>query len=780
MSPFIDRLKAVFSRFFSGWWRSVPHGAGPLVGPSPGGELLYPADIALGDRYAIKRQLGRGGMATVFLAEDRKHRRTVAIKVLRPEVAAALGAERFLHEIEIVARLSHPHILPLYDSGEASGLLYFVMPHVRGESLRERLNREKQLPVDDALDIARHILDAIDYAHGEGIVHRDLKPENILLSRGHALVADFGVGRVMDSASAVYLSQPGIAIGTPEYMSPEQVGADRAVDGRSDLYSISCMVFEMLTGQPPFVGRTTAATMLKHLRDPVPDVRSDRPSVPSGVETAVLRALAKSPENRFATGAEFGRALTIGRMSQPLIGEWTADESSIAVLPFTNLSTEPENEYFSDGITEEIINALTKVPGLRVTARASVFTLKGKSHDVRELGEKLNVDHVLEGSVRRAGKKLRVNAQLVDAAQGYQLWSERYDREFEDVFAIQDEIAEAIAGKLRTELTVPSATRPRTVNLEAYDAYLRGRFYFDGTLEGYTKSIEYFGRAIALDPTYAPAYTSLADTYFYLGLFEMRPPKQAFSPARDAALKALELDDTLAEAHASLGFIKFWFDWDWTGAEAEMQRALELDPNSAISRQNHGVYLATIGRADEGVAEGKRALDLDPLLPSANQALAYVYYLVARFEDATEQIKRTLELSPGFALAHWTLGMVYLHQGRNQEAVQEFERATTRSSGSPFATAGLGHAYAVLGDREAAREIVRDLEQRSKDAYTSPATVAQVYIGLGEHDRAMELLEQAYTERATVLVSLRTFPWFDPLRSDSRFQDLLHRMEFPA
>ena len=408
----------------------------------------------LADRYTIGRELGRGGMAIVFLAQDQKHHRQVAIKVLKPELAAALGRDRFLREIETAAGLNHPHILPLHDSGEADGFLYYVIPYIEGESLRDRLDRERQLPLDDALQIAREIADALSYAHTHNILHRDIKPGNILLSAGHSLVTDFGIARAITAPGGGQLTEVGTLVGTPAYMSPEQVDGSQYIDGRADIYSLGCVLFEMLVGEPPFRGSSLTAVIANRLSSPLPSPRAFRQLVPEAVDAAVRKAMADLPADRFATAAQFAEALDTPRPSGPT--PVAVPDRSIAVLPFKNQSSDPESEYFSDGIAEEIINALAQLPGLQVAARTSSFAFKGKSADIAEVGAKLKVATVLDGSVRKAGNRVRITAQLVNVSDGYHLWSERYDSELDDVFAIQDHIARAIAQRFEVMLASPT------------------------------------------------------------------------------------------------------------------------------------------------------------------------------------------------------------------------------------------------------------------------------------------------------------------------------------
>ncbi|HLB54699.1 MAG TPA: protein kinase, partial [Gemmatimonadales bacterium] len=469
----------------------------------------------LAGRYTIERQLGEGGMAVVFLAQDLRHGRKVALKVLRPEISAEIGAERFLREIKIAAGLTHSHILPVYDSGDAGGLLYYVMPNMEGRSLRERLEAERQLPLDGALRITREVASALDYAHRQRVVHRDIKPENILFQEGNALVADFGIGKALSSGGA--LTQTGLAVGTPAYMSPEQAAGESEVDGRSDIYSLGCVLYEMLTGEVPFTGPTAQAILTKRFISPVPHVKAMR-DVPDGIDAVVTRALAKAPVDRFATAAQFAEALRAPEAAHrtPPEGQKNAPaQQSVAVLPLANMSADPENEYFSDGMTEEIIGALSKVPGLQVASRTSCFAFKGKEVDIRQVGEKLGVGSVLTGSVRKIGNRIRITAQLVNVESGYHLWSETYDRQLEDVFAIQDEISRAIAEALKLRLagSADQLVAP-TKNLEAYNLYLKGRFFFFRFTEaGLRKSLELFQHVLLQEPGYARAYSGIADCW---------------------------------------------------------------------------------------------------------------------------------------------------------------------------------------------------------------------------------------------------------------------------
>jgi len=478
-------------------------------------DSLAVARSLLGDRYAIDREIGRGGMATVYLAEETKHGRQVAIKVLRPELAATLGADRFLREIGIAARLSHPHLVPLIDSGDAGGLLYYVSAYLAGGSLRDRLQREGKLPLRDALRIAEEVSTALDYAHRAGFVHRDVKPENILFADGHALLADFGVARVCCGDGETPVTAAGLAVGTPEYMSPEQASGDRDVDARSDVYALACVVYEMLTGAPPFRSDSQRQVMVRHVTETPVRVRAVQPEVPAPVDDAIARALAKDPSTRFGSACDFVAAMQVEAAPRGRV--FTGAKRNIAVLPFVNASPDPDNEYLSDGITDELIDALAKVEGLRLASRTSVFALKGKPQDVRAIGALLDCTVVLEGTVRRAGQQLRITAQLTSTDDGHLRWSQRYDRPMDDAFAIQDEIARTIVNTLRATSFADIAAPPlrrHTENAAAYSLYLKGRFEWNRrTQEGVAAGIKFFEQAIAADPNYALAYTGLADCY---------------------------------------------------------------------------------------------------------------------------------------------------------------------------------------------------------------------------------------------------------------------------
>ncbi|HEX7335755.1 MAG TPA: protein kinase [Gemmatimonadales bacterium] len=736
---------------------------------------------AVADRYRIEEEIGRGGMGAVYLAEDLKHARKVAIKVLLPGHGPQYEPQRFLREIRIAARLSHPQILPVHDSGESGGLLYFVMPYAGCETLRDRLTREGMLPIDAALRITRAVAAALDYAHRHNVIHRDIKPENILLQEGEPVVADFGVATAISAAGGdtIYITDRGFAVGTPAYMSPEQASAERDLDGRSDLYSLACVLFEMLSGNPPFSGSGFRATMARHAVEVPPPIRTLRPNVPLAVEAALQRALAKAPGDRFATMADFCEALSAPAHPTAL-GPARGEKRAIAVLPFVNASADPENEYFSDGMTDELITALGKVEGLQVASRTSVFAFKNLREDVRSIGRRLDVSAVLEGAVRKAGNRLRISVQLISVADGRMLWSERFDREMADVFAVQDEIASTIVRTLRStllgDLGDPTPVR-YTENVRAYSLYLKGRFWWNRrTQADIAEGIKYFEQAIAEDPGYALAYSGLADSYALDLDYRGAPVAEGMERARREAQKAIELDESLAEAHTSLGWVTFIYDWDWPGAEREFSRAIQLNPRYGTARQWYSWLLAAMGRFEEALAEARAAAELDPASVSIRRSLGWLHYYARQPEPALDCLKRALAMDPTAEETHRQIGLVCLQQGRYDEAETAFREALANTENAIMAYAGLGHVAARRGRLEEARRVVAELHRRAETSYVTPVAFTGLYVALGEHDTAFEWLEEAYRDRRGWLAYLNIEPLLDPLRPDPRFRRLRARM----
>lgn len=732
---------------------------------------LSDLQAALSGRYTVDREIGSGGMAIVYLARDLKHDREVALKVLRPELSARLGAERFLNEIRITAGLAHPNILTLIDSGEAGGFLYCVLPFIQGESLRQRLDRDRQLPVADALAITGRVAAALNFAHRQGIVHRDIKPENILFQEGQAMLTDFGIALAIQDAAAVRLTEPGVWLGTLAYMSPEQVTGDTVLDGRSDLYSLAAVLYEMLAGEPPHTAPSQQSLMAKRLVDPAPSVRRLRAAITIAVDQALLKALATSPADRFATVQDFVAALTA-----PEPG--ARDPDAVAVLPFLNLSSDPENEFFADGVTEDVIAHLSKVRALRVISRTSVMPFKNRELGLRDIAARLQATTVLDGSVRRAGDRVRIVAQLVDPISGQHLWSETYDRQLTDIFAIQTDVALRIAQTLEATLSPDEQTRIQkepTRDLQAYGLYLQGRHWLHRfTEEGIRQGIAFFDRAIARDPEYALAYVGIGMAWAELGETGAVAPGHAYQQAKEAAGRAMELREDLADTHCLLGYLKALADFDWNGSEREFRRALELNPSSADAYDLFGRVCSALQRYDEAVDMSRKALELDPL--AHRNDLATAFLRAGRYEEAHQAILRGLELDPGYDRAHATLGWVYLKTGRLAEGVAELERALALSPESDQWLAQLGQALAMNGREDEARGILQRLEARGGERYVSPYYLAFVHTGLGELDAAIEILMQAIKLRSGAAYGINGSFLLAPLRSHSRYPELLQQL----
>jgi eukaryotic-like serine/threonine-protein kinase len=735
---------------------------------------------ALRDRYTFERLLVRGGMATIYLARDLRHRRPVAVKVLHAEIATAHGIERFLVEIQTAAGLTHPHILPVFDSGEAAGRLFYVMPYLEGGSLRDRLERERQLPVEDAVRIGCDVAEALAYAHSRGVIHRDIKPENIMFSAGRAVVADLGIARALSAAQIDRLTPTGVVVGTPAYMSPEQALGDHQTDSRSDIYSLGCVMYEMLSGSVPFAGQMPQDIMARRSVESPPPVRSVRPSVPDGLERVVLKALSRAPADRFSTASEFADALR----ARGLPIQENVLEESIAVLPFANLSADPDAEYFSDGVAEEIIDTLARLPGLKVAARTSSFAFRGRAVDLAEVGAKLRVATVLEGSVRRAGSHLRITAQLIKVADGFHLWSERYDREMTDVFAIQDEIARAIAERLQVTFTGSESgvlVTLATQNLDAYHLYLKGRYYWAKRGLGLTYALECFTRAIAHDSSYAPAYAGLADTWTLLGVYGIAPATAVVPTARAAINRALELAPDLAEAHCAAGTLNLAFEWNWSKASRHLCRAIELNPRYVAARYWLALHLGLVERRfDESLFHARRAVELDPLDGIPHAQLGIVLSSAGKHDEAIEVLRRACDLSPTMYVPHLYLGVTYNHLGRTPEAITLLEVACTLSARAPVTLAALAVCFNALSKPDQVQAIHDELAARARREYVQTSMLALTTASLGRLDEAFALLNRACDERDGVLMYCRGYPALGPLQGDPRMSDIYRRIGFPG
>ena len=766
--------------------------------------------------YEVLEKLGEGGMGMVYKARDTQLGRFVAVKVLIPASGETTDRRaRFLQEARAASSLNHPNIITIHDIVAVETGDFIVMELVRGHTLSDVLDAGK-IPEVDALKYAIQIADALAAAHGIGIVHRDLKPANVMVTpEGLAKVLDFGLAKLAGSQGGLELSESdatvsisatavggtpktmeGAIIGTLSYMSPEQARGGK-VDARSDIFSFGSVFYEMLTRQKAFHGKSGLETLTAILRDE-PRPFPEGLEVPEDIRDVVARCLRKDSDQRFQSMTDVKAALeqlyfaSRSGILQAQSGMWKRPVMkalpSIAVLPFLNLSSDKENEYFSDGLAEEIINALTRIANLRVTARTSAFVFRGAQEDVRKIGETLNVASVLEGSVRKSGNRVRISVQLIGVADGSNLWSERYDREMTDVFEIQDEISHAIVEKLRVKLAGDSTdgninsghiVKRYTENLEAYDLYLRGRYeLYKMTREGLDASKNLFEEAIRLDPRYAPAHDGLAYCWYSEGFLGFVAPKDAMPKAKAAVRRAIELDETVAEAHATLGVILALYDWDWPGAEREMMRSIELNGASPGSRDVFAFYyLRPVGRIAEAVTEVQNALSLDPLSILFRVHLGFLYYLQRNFEHSVAQFRKVLEMNPQYYLAHAMMAPVYMQTGHFDEALECYAKAREADANSKFVDSLEAMTLAAAGHRAQAEEMLAVILKRSAHEYISPVSIAYICTALGDFDAAFGHLDRAIHDRDPNILGLKSNPIFDALREDARYHALLKKMQ---
>jgi serine/threonine-protein kinase len=782
-------------------------------------DLLDRLKSALSGRYAITRELGRGGMATVYLAEDLRHRRSVAVKVLEPDLAHAIGSSRFLREIEIAARLSHPNILPLHDSGEADGLLYYVMPFVEGETLRDWLNREKQLPLEDALRIVHEVADALSYAHNHGVVHRDIKPENILLAEGHAVVSDFGIARAIDAAGSERLTGTGLAVGTPAYMSPEQATGERGVDARSDIYALGCVLYELLAGEPPYAGPTPHVVIAKLLADPVPSVRRLRETVPAGIDEALVKALAKTPADRFTTAAAFSSALDRaasrpsvespptmlfgmrltprGRRAAALSvvlavllsgGAWLVIRTglfggpqldSIAVLPFENLSRDAEQEDFVDGMHDALISRLAQIGALRVISRTSTLRFRNTTKSISEIADELDVSAVVEGSVLKAGDSVRIQVQLIQARPREQhLWAQTFDRPNRAVFTLQGDVADSIARQIGVRLTSGEQARlavSRDVDPLAHEALLRGRrAQQKNTAAGFDEALRHYESAVRQDPNYAAAHMAIGGVWEARAGLGMLPTEEAFQRAEPALRRALELDSTTVQVRLVLARVRIW-QWDWTGAEREYRRVLETDPNDANTLSDYAMLLVAVGRPAEATALMERAVKRDPLNTGTMLQSAVLSEFVGRYDEAQAQFRALLQIQPRNRQARWGLWAIFHEQRRYAEAYGEV-KSYFGVLDDRRTIAALERGYAEGGYKVALRRAAEELAERSKTLSIRSYTVAMLYARADERELALDWLERSFDARDVNVRYARVVESFSGLRGHPRFEALLRRM----
>jgi len=736
---------------------------------------------ALAGRYVLTRELGQGGMATVYLARDVKHDRDVAIKVLKADLSQTLGAERFLREIQLAARLSHPHILPLFDSGDAGGVLFYVMPCVAGSSLRERLADATQLPVTEAVRIASEVAGALDYAHRQGIVHRDIKPENIMLQDGHALVADFGIGKAMSAVDGQAVTQAGMSVGTPAYMSPEQA-AGEAVDGRSDLYSLGCVLYEMLIGEPPFTGPTVQAVIAKRFVQTPADVMALRDGIRRPVARALQKALARTPIDRYDTAAEFVTAMQDAEVA-PAGARSAPPESSIAVLPFTNMSTDPENEYFADGITDELLTALSQVDGLVVAGRSSSFSFKGHKLALREVAEQLTVRTILEGQVRRSGRRVRVTAQLTDAADGYQLWSEKYDREIEDVFALQDEIAAAIAGRLKATLTLGTAARAQRAphSIEAYEWYLKGRVLLARRGKALLEGVACLERALAADPAYGLAWAGIAEAHVILGYYGLISPELARARAVPAAEKAVQFAPDVGDAHCALGITLLMCDYEERERAARaFERGMALDPTAQGAMWYYYFYLAgACGRLEDGVAGLHRLIARDELSPYLHGMLA-ILLTTGRDARAPESAMRAIGLDPDAFLSHFAHEAAAASVGDWSRSIAAADALFGLGGRTPNPLAWYALALNRSGKRADARAVQSELVTLTNHGERAPWALACVAAELGDTDTAAAWARDAVRRRDPMAMAIMRQPPEQALRALDAWPEIEAALRLPG
>jgi eukaryotic-like serine/threonine-protein kinase len=794
--------------------------------------LLRSGDL-VSDTFRIERELDRGAMGVVYLADDLRHGRKVAVKVLSPLQDSRSAAARFFREIRSAAGLSHPNILPVHDSGDVEGVPYYVTPFVDGETLRARLNREECLRLYDALHITRQLAAALACAHAHRdsagapapIVHRDVKPENVLLdSKSNAYLADFGIAL---PCGATRDTQDGFPIGSPHYMSPEQIEGARDLDGRSDLYGLGCLLFEMLTGSPPFDG-AVAWVISQHLSVEPPPLRSRRTDLPFELEEVMRKALAKSRSRRFASADELLRALDAAP-----IRNWNEDVSrapstavsssppsprmqrrssdrervrpgtgsaSLVVLPFEDMSPGASEGHFCDGLVEEIITTLSRVPGVRTVPRTSAFAFRNSGRSVREVAGALGVSHVVEGSARFASNRYRVTVRLLDADREIDLWHDPLTFEGaltpDNIFELQDQIAGAVGEKLAREIGSGVGfprmhAPPRRPLIEAYELYLRGRKdWFRRTPEGFASALDLFEEAASLDPSYAQAHCGIADVYCLLGAFDYAalPPRVAYGKAEEAARRALELDPTLGPGHAALGNALISHEWKLDEAESCYRTAIALDPGNSSARQWRSSLLFYRGQTEAAFGEGERALERDPRSAYLTSNLARLYQLSGQPGLAIPRYRHALEMDPGLFTAQVGLALADMSLGHGDAAVARLTEVDAKTKSSiPLVTAIRGYLLGRVGREDEARAVLHELEQRrvayesapASTRYLPPEDIAIVHLGLGEHERTLVWLERARDAGSQAMITLGVEPIAEPLRTNRRFQELIRSVGLP-
>ena len=765
-------------------------------------------------RYEVIEEVGKGGMGRVYKALDKEINEEVALKLLKPEIASDESTiERFRNELKFSRKIAHKNVCKMYHLAKDEETPYITMEYVSGEDLKSLVKKKGKLSDEEAISIAKQVCEGLAEAHELGVVHRDLKPQNIMIDeKGRAKIMDFGIAR---SVEAPGVTQTGVMIGTPDYISPEQAEGEEA-DQRSDIYSLGAVLYEMVTGRVPFEGDTALSVALKHKAQLPQDPRKLNPQISEDLSRLILICMEKDKERRYQTAGEllsdldkiekgipikeraflkrklkikqkkillYGGAsllmiLLIASAVYLFIGRAEAIDS-IAVLPLANLTGDAEQEIFVDGITNELIGQLAQIGSLRVISRTSVMRYKGTDKPLPEIARELNVKALVEGTVQRAGDRVRIRAQLFHGPTDTNLWTESYERDLWEILSLQSEVAQSIADKIRAKLTPKEKERlssTRRINPESYEAYLRGMFYVDQeTPEGIEKGLAYLREAIEKDPAHALPYAGLAQAYNTIG-HGPSPPPDAFVRAKAAALRALELDDTLAEAHAAIAMIELYggTDWDWEGAGQAFQRALEFNSSLGRIQINYGWYHILYGRFDEAFEAMKRAKEVDPLHPLFPAYLGWVYWSIGRNEEAMDEVSRSLELNPDYVVALYVQGVIYSAQGMYEEAIEAHQKAAAVNPGWKW---GLGHTYALAGRRDEALAIAAELESQPQAWYTWG--LAEIYAALGEKDKAFHWLEEAYKQRHSYLPWLRWNPNYAPLFDDPRFEEIAQRMNLP-
>ncbi len=778
-------------------------------------------------RYQIIEELGKGGMGRVYKVFDTEIKEKIALKLLKPEIGIdEKMIERFRNELKLARKISQRNVCRMHDLSKEEGAYYITMEYVVGEDLKRLIRKVGQMSAGKTISIAKQVCEGLAEAHSLGIVHRDLKPQNIMVDEaGNAKIMDFGIAR---SLKVKGITGAGVMIGTPEYMSPEQVEG-KEVDQRSDIYSLGVILYEMVTGRVPFEGDTPFTIGVKHKSEIPRNPKEFNAQIPEELNRLILKCLEKDKEKRYQSAEDLHAELsgiekgipavervvpkrkpftskeitvTFGmkKVLLPALGVaflviaavviWqifhkkeapvASAKKSIAVLPFVDLSQTKTNEYLCDGISETLINALTNIEGLWVPAQTSAFSFKGKTQDIREIGQKLGVENVLEGSVQVAGDNLRVTARISNAQDGRQVWSEIYNRKMADMFAIQDDIAKAIVTELEIKLLgekSESLIKNYTENLEAYNLYLQGRYFWNKRgREDLYKSIEYFEKSLEKDPDFVLAYAGLADSYSVLGSNSFILAGEVYPRAREFALKALELDNRLAEAHATLASVMSDYDWDWAGSEEEYKLAIQLNPGYGHAHHYYAFLLSTLGRHEEAIEEIKKARDLDPLAPRITANVGFFLYIARKYDQALEELKKAIELYPEHGANYSFAAWVYTALGRYEEALASLQRYGEITGEEPFGIIASAYVYAKWGKREEAERLLQKIREESEKTYTSPTLISFIYGALGDYDRAFSWLEKAYSERDGWLCLIKVSPWSDPLRSDPRFKALLRRM----